>query len=183
VLCWSKTSELLALWHSIASQKARFSTLNDIYDHSYIHFRSLVLFTPNPQCWRRCTAPKVAHNMTNNKWTIWIFTVHCQPAYWGRQLTFIETLELKLNSGSHTQPRHRHINISRIDLHVCFTVTHTHTHARARASGPKVLGLVFFKVDNTPFSFKIRSIGIYIGFCAFVQLLKSYRKILFWGLL
>jgi hypothetical protein len=47
------------------------------------------------------------HNMTINQWTIRLFTVPCQPAYWGEQLTFIENF-----------------NWTRILLH-----THTHTHS------------------------------------------------------
>ena len=35
--------------------------------------------------------PKEAHNMTINQWTIWLFTVRCQPTYIAKQLTFIET--------------------------------------------------------------------------------------------
>ena len=35
--------------------------------------------------------PKEAHNMTIHQWTIWLFTVHCQPKKWGKQLTFSET--------------------------------------------------------------------------------------------
>jgi hypothetical protein len=67
-------------------------TLNDVYKHPYLHFRSPILFMPTLRCWSRCTAPhKEVHNMTINGWTIWLFTVHCQPAYWGKQLTFIET--------------------------------------------------------------------------------------------
>jgi len=67
-------------------------TQNNIYEHSYFHIRSLILFMPNSHCWSRSTAPhKEAHNMTINQWTTWHFTVHCQLAYWEKQLTFPET--------------------------------------------------------------------------------------------
>jgi len=51
--------------------------------------------------------------------------------------------------------------------------------------GPKVLGLMFLKIEDTYFFFllKISSIGIYTGFCAVVQFLKSCRKFLFLDLL
>ena len=46
------------------------------------------------QCLNHSATPgsKEAHNMTINQWTIWLFTVHCQPTYWGKQLTFTETI-------------------------------------------------------------------------------------------
>jgi hypothetical protein len=54
--------------------------------------------------------------------------------------------------------------------------------------GPKVLGLIFLKIEDTWgrhtfFKFKISSIGIYTGFCAVVQFMKSCRKFLFLDLL
>jgi len=36
--------------------------------------------------------PKEAHSMTINQWTIWLFTVHCQPTYWGKQLNSLRPL-------------------------------------------------------------------------------------------
>jgi hypothetical protein len=59
----------------------------------------------------------------------------------------------------------------------------------ATQCGPKCLGLIFLKFEDTWgrnltfFKFKISSVGIYTGFCAVVQFLKSCRKFLFLDLL
>ena len=87
-------------------------TLNDLYKHSYLHFRSLILFMPTSPCSTRWTAPhKEAHNMTINQWTIWLFTVPHQPAYCGKKnwhsLTSFNWTWILVHI--HTQPHHRHI--------------------------------------------------------------------------
>jgi hypothetical protein len=49
---------------------------------------------------------------------------------------------------------------------------------------PKVLGLMFLKIEDIPFLlFKISLIGIFTGFCAVVQFLKSCWKFIFLDLL
>jgi len=96
-------------------------TMKDVYEHCYLHFRSLTRFMPNSCCWSRCSVPHTeAHNMTINQWTIWHFTVHCQPAYWGKELThFYWDLLIEPEFWfTYAQPHHKHINIGRIDMHV-----------------------------------------------------------------
>ena len=61
--------------------------------------------------------PKDANNMTINQRIIWLFTVHCQPTYWDKQLTFIEAFNWTLilchthshitNPVSHPQSHHK----------------------------------------------------------------------------
>ena len=62
----SKTSKLVALCHSITSQRPDSPILN-VYEHFYLHFTSLILFMPNSQCGSRYRAHKEAHNITSNE--------------------------------------------------------------------------------------------------------------------
>jgi len=94
--CWTLRTKVLWFFRNTRPVTQHYipwgPTLNNVYQHSYLYFRSLILFMPTLRCWSRCTAPhKEAHNMTINQWIIWLFTDPHQPAYWGKQLTFIET--------------------------------------------------------------------------------------------
>jgi len=68
---------------------------------------------------------------------------------------------------------HRHENSDLIHLTSPCSIRHVVSCLYYTECGPNVLGLTFKNRRHIPFLFKISSIGIYTGFCAVVQFLKS----------